>query len=64
MRTQRTPIEALSATVRADIARIRHCANSPVEPLPDGSEFTVLAFFEARHKLADAGSRAGAQGVC
>ena len=64
MRTKRTPIEALSATARADIARIRHCADGAIEPLPDGSEFAVFGLFEARHQLADAWGGAGGQCVC
>src|SRR5262249_55495364 len=64
MRTQRAPIEALSGTARADIARVGSCADGAVEPLADGPEFPLLAFLEARHKLTDAWSRAGGQCVC
>ena len=52
MRTPRTPIEALSAATRTDIARIGRCADGTVEPLPHRSEFAVLGFFEPRHKAA------------
>ena len=62
IRTPRTPIEALSAATRTDIARIGRCADGTVEPLPHRSEFAVLGFFEPRHQAAK--TRSCACGQC